>query len=43
MDDLPRRLNDVRAMANGGRLLDAETAWRTILAAAPAFAEATAS
>jgi hypothetical protein len=37
-----RRLNDVQATANGGKLLEAEAACRAIIADAPTMPEATA-
>jgi hypothetical protein len=40
--DLLRRLNDVQAMANSGRLREAEAACRAIASAAPTMPEATA-
>ena len=40
--DLLRRLNEIQAMANGGRLAEAEAACRAVIAAAPDMPEAVA-
>jgi hypothetical protein len=42
MADLLRRLNEIQAMANGGRLAEAETACRAVIALAPGMPEARA-